>query len=388
MEKKKVLFVIAGGRATPDVLALFYVQPQVVVYLTSEEGWLDEEAFVQIAHSMIVVEKVYPVRNVSAYNFEEATKSCLDACEPYPEAEWDAAFSISSGPKLSSIAAYEVARQKNVPCLFINTQHETIVSLTKSIKPPEVNLFHLDVEEYMRIQHRTYRQHLYKTAMYRHMAEAWGDMAKTVALCADGPAFTILMHDYINNEYRRGEPVKIPEGLAQSPLLQALRDTYRVIDLTRNERDEMCCSFTSDEAAQFLGTGDWLEVYVWHEAVQAAFADDCRWGYQISNGRAENELDLALTCKAQLVIGECKTDRNPFKGKRVYLDTLDSNAHLLGGNYVTKLFITHQSSSLEGYPFFKEQADKRHIVVLTAEDLPNIGAILKREALTPTYPRR
>lgn len=388
MEKKKVLFVIAGGRATPDVLALFYVQPQVVVYLTSEEGWSDEEAFVHIAESMLIIEHIYPIRNVSAYNFESATQACLMACAAYPETEWDVTFTIGSGPKLSSIAAYEVAKQKKVPCLFIDTPHETIISLTTPTKLPEVNLFHLSVEDYMRIQHRTYQQHHYKTAMYRTIAEAWGDMARTVACSADGPQFTLLMHDYINNEYKLGLPATLPHALATSPLLQELWNTYHVIDITTDERGEECCTFTSDEAAHFLSTGDWLEVYVWYEAVQAAFADDCRWGYQIANGKAQNELDLALTYKAQLVIGECKTDKNPFKQKRVYLDTLDSNAHLLGGNYVTKLFITHQPRTLEGYTPFKEQADKRHIVVLIAEDMPQIGATLKREALTPTFPRR
>jgi hypothetical protein len=169
-------------------------------------------------------------------------------------------------------------------------------------------------------------------------------------------------------------------------LVHAL-EKYGLLEIKLNKKREECCSFKSPDAAKFLGTGDWLEIFVWHETKEAGFADDCQWGYEIIDGKAENELDLALTYKGQLIIGECKTDNNPFKGKRNYLDTLDSNAHLLGGNFVTKLFITNQPKTKNGYVSFDEQARKRRIVVLTAEDLPTIREHLISQAKTPTFSR-
>lgn len=60
---------------------------------------------------------------------------------------------------------------------------------------------------------------------------------------------------------------------------------------------------------------------------------------------------------------------------------------MLKDPYVTKLFITNGSKTKDGYANFLEQAKLQKIVVVTAKDLPNIGKILKREAITPTYPR-
>lgn len=135
-----------------------------------------------------------------------------------------------------------------------------------------------------------------------------------------------------------------------------------------------------------MGTGDWLEVYVWKEVAKAHFADDCQWGCQIIN-EAEIELDLALLYKAQLLIAECKAEREPFKGKREFLAKLDATAKLLGGEYVSKLFITNQPGIGESYESFCKQARDRHIVVVTGERLPEIGYILKNEAMNPTYER-
>ena len=134
MEKKKALLVVAGGRVMPDVLGLYAVQPHLVLTVTSEQGWDNEKSFVEIAESLPNNEKLRCVRNVNAYDLDIATHACFDACQPYPDSEWDWTFSISSGPKITGIAAYEVAKQKNIPCLYIDTQHEKVVSLIKDIR--------------------------------------------------------------------------------------------------------------------------------------------------------------------------------------------------------------------------------------------------------------
>src|SRR2546423_10667630 len=100
MEKKKALLVVAGGRAVPDVLALFYVQPHLIIVLTSEEGWRDEPTFVEIANSLPNHEQLLPTLHVKSYKFEEIKQACLEACQPYPESEWEWTFSIGSCPKI------------------------------------------------------------------------------------------------------------------------------------------------------------------------------------------------------------------------------------------------------------------------------------------------
>ncbi|GAC1460684.1 MAG: hypothetical protein PVSMB2_21360 [Ktedonobacteraceae bacterium] len=182
--------------------------------------------------------------------------------------------------------------------------------------------------------------------------------------------------------------VKVPiksTYLASSFLAQEL-ERLNVINIESHTEQEITFAFTSSLYAKFVGTGDWLEVYVWNETNKEDFADDCQWGYEIQS-TANNELDVVLTYKAQLIFAECKTENEPFHGRTSHLDTVNTKAEMLGRTYVSKIFITNESKTRNGYVNFTEQAKLRSIVVLTQEDLPDIGRIMKREALTPTYPR-
>src|SRR2546421_3952634 len=170
MDSKKVLLVAAGGRPMPDVLALFYVQPQIVVIVTSEEGWLGENAFVEIATGRPNHEFLDFVRNVNAYKFNECEQACTQTAfeivqKVFPDTDYclEWTFAIGSAPKITGIAAYEVAKKRGIPCLVLDAQHEKFTSLVKELKTDidvnEHELFHPDIPSYMRIQRRTYRIH-------------------------------------------------------------------------------------------------------------------------------------------------------------------------------------------------------------------------------------
>ncbi len=386
MEKKKALLVLAGGRAVPDVLALLCVQPQLVAIITSHEGWKDEETFKEIAQALPNQEEPFPTIKVKSYDLAEAMQSCTDVFITYPTTNWEWFFSIGSCPKIMGIAAYEVAKQKDIPCIYIDTQHEKIVSLVRDIDIDPHDLFHMSVSSYMKIFRREQKQLNQEIVQYRKKAESWGHLARIMALSPDAVAFIKMMRD---------KPSKVPvhfsdEALTASSFIQSLVE-LQVIEIGHDADEQKTCAFTSPHIARFLGKGDWLEVFVWHEAKSIEIADDCQWGYEIKSA-ATNELDVALTYKAQLIFAECKTDEEPFQNKTWYLDGINTKAEMLGRSYVTKLFITNASKTKDGklragYNNFVEQAKLRSIVVVTAEDLPNIGEILKREALTPTFPR-
>jgi hypothetical protein len=381
MDKKKALLIAAGGRALPDVLAMLYVQPQRIICITSNEGWSGERAFVEVAKDFPNCEDIELVRDVAAYNFEQGQQACLQVLATYPQTKWDWIFAISSAPKITAIATYEVAKQHNIPCLYIDTTHEKVVPLVRKLPATEeLNIFHMDVPTYMRIQKRTAGSISPKVRQYRQQAEQYGEIARTLALSEQTPAFTAHMY---NQE--AGKEVEISDSLATSSLIQLLVEQGLVT--LQKDKSITTCAFTTYHASQFLGKGDWLEIYVWNEVKKAHFADDCQWGYSIIDGRAENELDVVITYKAQLLIAECKTDANPFKGKKKYLDVLASKAQLLGGPYVSRIFITNQPETTDNYQSFQEQANKRQIVVFTSKDLPHIGQLLKEQAEKPTYPR-
>ncbi len=379
MERKKALLAVTGGRGVPDVLALLCVQPHLVIILTSEEGWRDEPTFREIADALPDLERQLPTLRVKSYDFQEVRQACIDACQPYPQAEWDWVISIGSCPKIMGIAAYEVAKEMNIPCIYIDTQHETIVSPVKALGISADEFFHMTVKDYMKIYRRERNILKPEKVQYRKVVEKWGNIARTMALSPDTPAFTKLMHDV-----KAKVPVPFPStALATSSLLQEL-EGYGVIKTTQEPDGTMICEFTTVHSAQFLGTGDWLELYVWHEVKESGFANDYQWGYVIKSA-ADNEIDVVLTYRAQLIFAECKTNKEPFETK--LLDPINSKAEMLGGPYVTKIFVTNASKTQKGYANFCEQAKLRKIVVATAEDLPNIGSFLKKQAEAPDFPR-
>lgn len=390
MEKKKALLIAAGGRAAPDVLPLFYLQPQVVVAITSEEGWQAQNAFVDIAHAIPSC-RVEIIPRVNAYDLATGKAACRRAIASYPDTEWEWTFTIGSSPKITGIAAYEVAKEMGIPCWHIDTRHEKVVSLVRDVSVDKQRFFHLSLDDYMKIQRREGKEKNGPTKTYRKIAESWIDVAEAMANFTETTLFTSVFYRGYNRIKNKDvgaiiqEPLQIPPSLEVHPLVHTFVDRG-LLRLEEISPGEITYYFTSIESAHFLGTGDWLEVYVWHKTTEAKFADDYRWGYKI-HGQVDNEIDLALVYKAQLIIVECKTDFDPFKAEKGYQRDLDDTAELLGGAYVSKVFVTNQPAIGDTYPSFERQADERRIVVVTRDKLADVGNILKNEAMNPTYER-
>ncbi len=383
MEKKKALLVVAGGRAAPDVLSLLWIQPQLVRVITSKEGWPHEQAFVDIAQSLPEC-KVDIIHDVDAYELETGKKACIDACQPYPDTEWDWTFTIGSSPKVTGIAAYEIAKQKDIPCWYIDTQHERLVSLVKQVEVDKDRFFHLTLDDYMKIQHRTWNlPGISESSNYREIVKKWAGLARELAISPEAMNLLIALRDQ-----KIGIEVNLSSEVASSIILQSLEQEGLLKVIRKSNGDASCC-FTSVEAAQFVGTGDWLEFYVWHETISIGLADEhhCQWGCLVTDGPVDKEFDLALIYKAQLIVAECKAEQYPFLARRNHLGKLEAKANLLGGSYVSKLFITNQFGTGDSFKTFSDQAEQYKIVVVTAEKLAEVGKILKKEATNPTYPR-
>lgn len=131
--------------------------------------------------------------------------------------------------------------------------------------------------------------------------------------------------------------------------------------------------------------GQWLELFGYDAAKQAGCFDDVCYNLAIPipNQNATNQIDLAATYAASLLIAECKAEEEPFK--TAHLDKLSAIANMIGGSFVVKLFITARSR--QKTESFLDQAKARQIVVVTGEQLPDLATILKQETQQPTYAR-
>ena len=150
MAKKKALLAVTGGRCLPDILALRCINPELVVILTSEEGYEDEATFVDFAKALPNHETLLSTIKVASYDIEQIKKACIDICKPYPQSEWDWAFSIGSCPKIMAFGAYEVAQHMNIPCVYTDSTHQKFVSFVKDIGISSESFF-LSVNDYLKI---------------------------------------------------------------------------------------------------------------------------------------------------------------------------------------------------------------------------------------------
>jgi len=375
MDRKKALLLLTGGRGVPDMLTMKYLRPDITFIITTSQSLRDAKNLKEFSRSHFHCDiEVLPT--IDPFDEQQIKERCVEALSREPDAEWIMHFTGS--PKVVGIYTHDIARERGIPLLFLDTSGERVVSLIKDYSIDSKRLFKASVEEYMRAYGRTYE--IPKSAIYRKQAESWYDISQVLA---QQPEITqALLAGF------RGNNTLAAKISAQAePLLQQLA-SFGALTITSRTTDTIECNIRDNDTLEFL-KGDWLEVYVWKEAINAGFADDCQWGYKIVAELPSNELDLALTYKARLLLAECKTSRNPFETDHLY--KLHSVAELVGGNYVRQVFVTNcprPKTSNESFDNFCRQADVRHIFVVTGEQLTDIGQLLKQQigAAGPTLP--
>ena len=378
MGKKKALLMLTGGRGITDLLVIKCLQPDIVLNITTVQGLRAAQSLKDFVydHFNSHMEILVPV---NPYDEQEIKIRCNEALQRFPDAEWVMHF--TSSPKVIGIYAHDVARERNIPYLFLDTGGEQIVSLVNSSSIESDKLFHASIEEYIGAYGRRYE--IPKSLSYRQKAESYFYIAHALV---HNLSATQLLLEQLRKKPRNQLPVQLMINQEARSLIELLA-SFGVLTFAE-ATNELSCVLTDNDILEFL-RGDWLEVYVWHEACKAGFADDCRWGYKIVADLPSNELDVVLTYKARLLIAECKTSKDPFSTDHLY--KIHSVADLVGGNYVRQVFVTNiprPQKEDERFANFCEQAKIRRISVITGEQLPDIGNLLMQQigAITAGLP--
>jgi hypothetical protein len=368
----KALLLLTGGRGVPDLLVVKYLHPDVILDLTTPQGLRAAQSLKSFVENHFDCQlEILPT--IDPYNEQNIKSACRAALQRYPDAEWVMHF--TSSPKVVGIYAHDIAREYNIPYWFLDTDGKQVISLVRE-SIDDINyekLYKATVEEYIGAYGRTYE--IPKAATYRQKAESWFPIAK---ILAQDTQMTEIFLKAIRG--RRSLDIQVNEE-ADSLLQQLEYSGVLTIGAKDTKRALIECSIRDGEMLDFL-SGDWLEVYVWAEATNAGFADDCQWGYKIVADIPSNELDLALTYKARLLIAECKTSGKPFNND--YLYKLHSISDLIGGNYVRQIFITHyprpeSREEKEKFDNFCQQANIRRVSVITGDQLLDIRNILQQQ---------
>ncbi len=390
----KAQLILVGGRASiPNILTIIYQRPDVVIPVCSIESKRDLPALQQAIRTVHPACRIEEIDPVDACSFSQIYDVCEKAVISYPNAEW--IFNITMGTSIMSIGAYEVAKKyqssRSVQCWYINTSQARVISLPEDASNSSYGkeIFKIEVSQYA----AAYNRVLLPGDLEDERAYAeqhWLPFAQRLGKNPHDAFLIKLMLSKIGDN----KPRKDRDGKDGSkyPTIKGLSDeVYHLLEgaqslqlVSQLRKDADSISFRLSYPQHKFLNGAWLEMYVWDEANKLGIFDDCQWNHTIVDGKSNNELDVTMTYKAQLLIAECKTGEEAFDSDTLYKS--DSVANLLGGRFVGRLLITSLPLPKDHQKFL-EQANSRRIVVVTAEDLSIVGAKISEEAKQPRYAR-
>jgi Card1-like endonuclease family protein len=408
----KALLILFGGRSMPNMLTIIHEELALVVALVSED---QKQHLTELRQSL---ELLYKGRKqnfqldtsyiVNAFKLDEVYQTCMRVVEAYSDTEhpiYEWIFNVTAATKIMSLGAYKAATELNdqkipIKCWYLDTFHASVVPLLGEAR--DNNIFHLTLEQYAAVYncqiepivHKERREYYQKRwlpfarylAEHPHTLDVLKDILKQMGGSPKEDTFgTRLIRPAVDETYA------FLETIHEAGLLESLQRRQNSISI----------KFTSMQY-HFLN-GAWLEVYVWDAAQQLGIFSDCQWSYRIPEEDKpkdnRNELDVTLLYNAQLILIECKTGEKDFYGSDT-IYKIDSLATLLGGKFVTKIVITglpnptflpapdNRVRGLQNkFDDLTRRAKGSHVVIVTREDLPDLGRVLRKQAEYPDYSR-
>lgn len=383
VETKNALLILVGGRQTTNVLTAVHLRPDVIVPLASQEALQEGDAWSQVKDSLAQicpagVEEPVPI---DAFDIEQVRQECRAAVARNNDAQWY--FNLTCASKIMGFGALEVAKECHASAWYLDTITRRVVTLVGD--PPKSDLFQLTVEKYL-------------SGYGRRCVESDEPSEKLFVFAkqlAQRPMEAMRFRDSLRNSGFNSvgrNQTKTVRFNSQARFVSTICEQAKIAGLIKaftQSNGYFEITVVGNDLYCFLD-GEWLEIYVYAKACEANCFDNKKLNIMIPGVSGTNNLDLAATHSASLIIAECKTEKE-FKTE--HLDKLNSIANLVGGNYVGRIFITskeinpYNSSEKRSFDDFCGQAKTRRVVVISGKKLKDLDQIFQEEVKNPTYPR-
>lgn len=373
---------LVGGRQAPNVIGALVLRPSRVELVASAD---ERHKIAWLLGSLDGIESLSlptegEAKVVDAYSFEATVAACEQVCQQSPNHIID--FNLTGSTKIMAIAAYEAARQyHNARAFYVDTRNSQILWLEGKGQEGSTS-FQLSVEAYLGAYGRT-PQLTFRFDKLSFSEEQARQAAKLLAESTSDSRYILLQIRRVQKSGRRKVTLSSPTKGQQKVIDQLIK--IGVVDPSPSHTFTVR---TNDDWNFF--TGSWLEVYVWDEAQKQkdkegkALFSESALSLEIPSGTAKREIDVACLYQAQLIHCSCKTDRRPFDA--AYLDELRAVSSLVGGRFCSRVFITNETfRDRSQEERFMAQAKQHQIVVVTGNELTNVGEILKKQAIKPDY---
>jgi hypothetical protein len=388
---RRVMILLVGGRLTPNFIGVLGYKPDAVECLVSEDEKSKYNDVLEVLSSLPRLKLPTQPRLVPAFDMQQIINACQQVINSHPEAE--ILFNVTCATKVMGIAAYEVAKQAKQQAIYVDTAHARFLNLTNLNEQPMP--IQIGLEEYLGF----YGRHPHKIFSFDKLSIPVEVALNAAAYLAEAGMAAVetltIMRRQDRGKGRRSIKLKRLPSVEQWDVLCKLDHFGLISDLSKSPDDAVSYVITNDADWSFVD-GTWLEVYVWHQATECKdrqdhpLFDECDLSMEIPTQKgARKEIDVACIYQGQLLHCSCKSEHSPFKTR--HLDELRAVSSLLGGRFCSRVFVTNvhspdeESGGRKDYQSFLQQAKDREIVVVTGDELKDIGAILRREAKRPTY---
>lgn len=305
-------------------------------------------------------------------------------------------ISLTGGTMPMAVAGYEMARLHGWSAYYHDTGNGQLLDLAVQQGVTRVNL-RPSLIDYLTI----YDAQLNPTRLHPVGLAPDGKWVRALQAMVLRPSVTAELLSWLFSTGKKSSMLGLRHLLwrledAHRAMLHELEELaiiQNVVWRSSSSGDRVQLQIADSEALAFLN-GRWLEQYVYLEAQAVELEaeplfDDCAYSVHFVLGGALRELDFMAVRRGRLLVGSCKTARNPWDKQA--LDELVGVTKNLGDNYVIKLYITNQMRPTPGHRLerafgeFAEQAHRARVVVITGDELPTLRDMLCEEAITPTY---
>lgn len=379
---ERILISLIGGRPVPNIMAVFHLKPDKLYFVVSEDS-MGKGGNYQKAVEALTLKPVGPF-SVNPYSLHDTIECCRKIAIQHKDDE--IIINSASEPKMMAFGAYEVAQKLRQEGLKVDMCYVGNDGYLSWIFEDSRQQITIDLKTYF----QTYGWNItLKEELNPKLANL--SLIFTEDLTIYQRLLQSIRHKSQGKE-KRG--VKIDKVLADNEFL-LLQKIERLGIISNLKINEHSTSFTinSQEDGEFLLKGDWLEQYVYEIASKLKLFEECAWS--VKDNR-KGEIDFVGILKGQLVIASCKTEDSI---ERKWFEEIHSKAEMLGKGMCSKLLFSTVSKAsrtedtIKQYEFW---ASERQVVLILAEDIPNLNIILHKIALNkkdeaprniPCYPR-
>ncbi len=390
---KRVTVLVLGGRLTPNLVGILTLKPMAVEFIVSEDTRPRYTEICEVLEQFAKLGYSAAPQYLPAYDFVANRDACLEIAQKYADVE--VVFDVSSAPKVMGFAAYEVARFLNCRAVIVDTANGRLIDLV----PPSTTAVPIEItlEQYL----ACYGRRPEPTFDFERLSVSREQAIETASYLATAGRAAVKVMDKLRSWSQGKGKRTIPFSKTQ-PLLSEERDVLRrlesfglIANLQERPDGRVQYIIQNEMDWKFL-EGTWLEVYVWYQVLQCQddqgqpmFKENqVGLSFEIPSDGARKEIDVGYVYHGQMIHASCKTGSKPFRTQ--YLDEIRAVSSLIGGRFTSRLFITNAfppSEEAPDYERFLAQAKDRGIVIVTGKELPEVGAILKKQALCPNYSR-